>query len=361
MTSKRLAVETLSGPVVGRLNTLAGMPAAVDYDRVLGNVELLGAYVALFRKRRAEFADLLVDAAGAPVVDNSTPVHPCGFSVDEIISMTIRSAARRHMTKDAAVPRSAAAARNDGLLSKIAGLLVSLWETEPEVKTEQVVSRQYKTLAPLIGQDWQIPLIPYYARLPMPLVLTLGDGLLELRTPEHFERLISVGEKGHAQAASITAGLHTEMMAANPLAAKGVAKAGKRQFDRLKGLLYKRPEVGVKNFWEVFAQEEMVEVLGESNDRQIAALAPYLSELGPDTVRVMLAHLPTGKLARFLEHAKTYLGAGTYLNVFGPMGDKRIVEDFARRAMQIQHAPTDLDTWTSKLELLYEAYSIRPG
>jgi hypothetical protein len=51
----------------------------------------------------------------------------------------------------------------------------------------------YRALREFLLYEWQVPLIPHYAPLPVPLVRTLGPRILEYRDPEQLQELATNG------------------------------------------------------------------------------------------------------------------------------------------------------------------------
>lgn len=180
--------QTLAGPVMEKLAKivpdLAWVPRGRELETALRDVDLLHRCFVAFRTHRATFRPLLLDARNRPVENDNSPLA-CGRTVNQVIAMIVRSAAKRHFR-----------ARLDGFppgrgqrLRKPQGLGWSgmlAWmndkvEGNRAAKAKSPGDQLYDSIRRYLLHDWQVPIIPQYARLTPPEVKALGSRLLDFR------------------------------------------------------------------------------------------------------------------------------------------------------------------------------------
>ncbi|MBI5164967.1 MAG: hypothetical protein HY985_13830 [Magnetospirillum sp.] len=153
----RQIMETLRGPVAEVFRKIipgfGELSGEEMIEAVLGNSELLHGCLMIFRKKRDAFAKLLVDAEGRQVNDEFVRLR-CGRSQHDIVAMIVRTHAKRHFKEalggDPNNPRSSS-------------------------------GRMYAAINEYLIHEWQVPLVPHYAPLPVASVLELGPALLDIR------------------------------------------------------------------------------------------------------------------------------------------------------------------------------------
>lgn len=178
--------ETLEGPVLdilaGLLPELAGRPREHALDRILDDPPELTRCLAAFRTNVDRFRKLLVDAQGRPVDDAAAPLS-CGRSLDDIVSMLVRTAAKRYfrarLDHDSRTLRAPRAAGGKGKAAAKA----------PTRKGPSPGDQLYRAFSGLLAHDWQVALLHEYAGLSPALVRRLGPRLLDYRVPEDVRRL----------------------------------------------------------------------------------------------------------------------------------------------------------------------------
>ncbi|MFD2234914.1 hypothetical protein ACFSNB_13960, partial [Phaeospirillum tilakii] len=165
----RFINQTLKGPAAAALIDLDPALAAIGqerfYDTVMDDSSLLEGCLRVFRQNPQRFRDLLVDGQGRPVNDERVPLR-CGRSLQDIVAMIVRTHAKRHF-------RSALGGDPDDPTSRAGGL--------------------YQAISAYLLHEWQVPLVPHYAPLPVALLRDLGPGLLDLRDAAALQALLATG------------------------------------------------------------------------------------------------------------------------------------------------------------------------
>jgi hypothetical protein len=168
----RIINETLKGRVAEVFRSLipafATTPGEEFYDIVMTNSEMLHGCIAIFRRNRQAFRNLLVDARGRPVNDDFVALR-CGRSVHDTIAMIVRTHAKRHFKEalggDPNDPGSKAGA-------------------------------MYQAINEYLIHDWQVPLVPHYAPLPLDKVREMGPRLLDIREAEILDTIAQAAGRG---------------------------------------------------------------------------------------------------------------------------------------------------------------------
>ncbi|CAA7619838.1 hypothetical protein [Magnetospirillum sp. SS-4] len=157
--------ETLKGPVAAIFRSLvpAFAPLGGDefYETVLDSSEMLHGCILIFRRHQDAFRTVLVDERGRPVNDDFVRLR-CGRSVHDVIAMVVRTHAKRHFR------------------ATLGG--------NPNDPTSKA-GRLYQAMSEYLIHDWQVPLVPHYAPLPVHKVLEMGPRLLDVREAELLDAI----------------------------------------------------------------------------------------------------------------------------------------------------------------------------
>lgn len=364
--ARREIIRQLKGPVAERVGTLVpGMTGDV-YKTVLENPELLHACLQLFRKHREKFQDLVVDAAGSPVLDDATPLR-CQRSVDEIIGMIVRSGARAYADKRfGAGDKKPPVVRpeNVSLIERLRALVLGKWGHDEASRGQAVKGRNpadqfYAAIRDNLDHDWQVPLIPHYAELPVSLIAELGQGLTTLRTPEGIAALANIGRHSMNEARKILSDdMMREMLDTQPLAAQGVAFLGQEKYEFLHEAVY--GQMGDK-FWQMCTDTDRLEAMETKNAKDLSEIADYLHLLGGKTIDMMLEKLQFYQLAIFLEAAWAKLGERRFRAIFGSPGKPKLIKRFIDKAMAFKLDPADPGAdFGNRLPDVFAAYLLAP-
>ncbi|HSV28530.1 MAG TPA: hypothetical protein VLL76_03200, partial [Candidatus Omnitrophota bacterium] len=271
-------VKTIKGPAVERLTKVIPALAAFEdtYGTVMASPDLLYACLQLLRNKRELFQDLLVDEAGNPVTNDDIPLR-CGRSVNQIVGMVVRSGAKAYAEKRfGASPTVKQVVRPEtkSFIDRIAALVGKKWETERPKEPASAAKQFYAAIKDNLDYDWQVPLIPQFAELPIKLIKDLGRGVTTLHNPEGLAALADIGRHNMEQARRILSDeMMREMLDTQPLAAKGIAFLGKDRYDFLHGAVYEK--MG-EHFWEMCVDVERLEAMETQNAKDLEQMAAHL-------------------------------------------------------------------------------------
>ena len=186
--SRQALNQTLAGPVmaklVGMVPELAWVPRGRELETALRDCDLLNRCFIAFRTHRASFRPLLVDARGRPVSNDNTQLN-CGRTVNQVIAMIVRSAAKRHFRArlDGFPPGRAERLhrrREVGWGGMLAWMNSRVEESRGR-KSRSPGDQLYDAIRRYLLHDWQVPIIPQYARMTPPEVRALGSRILDFR------------------------------------------------------------------------------------------------------------------------------------------------------------------------------------
>jgi hypothetical protein len=186
---------TLRGPVVDVLAEL--VPEIRDYPRrkaleaILDDVDLLDRCFQLFRRNPEQFRHLLVDKHKVSV-DDAEALLECGRSLDDVIAMVVRTAAKRHFRlaldgTNKSLHSRPRAKRAKSLMDRLQALF--LQNPAPMKKPATRGELLYAAFQDHLLHDWQVPIIPEYSRMSPGMVRRLGARLLDYRLAEDIRRL----------------------------------------------------------------------------------------------------------------------------------------------------------------------------
>lgn len=189
--------ETLQGTVLGILAPmvpeLRALPPEQAYTRTLDNLGLLQRCFAVFNARRDRFHPVLVDKANRPVVDSTTELA-CGRTLDQVVAMIVRSAAKRHFRHVLGRHRGSRPDRHPlwrrGLVRLLGGRAPIAAHVAP-LPALDPARALYEALKPNLRHDWQLALVPVYAAMTPLLARALGEKLLDLKDPALLRRVIA--------------------------------------------------------------------------------------------------------------------------------------------------------------------------
>ena len=184
---------TLKGPVAKVLRQLvpelAGVSLEATYDHAMGSIYLLERCFRAFRGHRERFRHVLVDGDGQVVTEDGAPMS-CGRSLEQVVAMIVRTTARRyfrhHLGGGPATARCApiAGARGEGVL----GRLLPFAQPKPANAAPSAADELYDAIKSYLLFDWQVPLVPAYAKLEPAQVKEWGSRLLDYDDPVKLAR-----------------------------------------------------------------------------------------------------------------------------------------------------------------------------
>lgn len=366
--NRKEIIKTIKGPVVERVVKLVPAFAAYEdaYGTVMSSPDLLYACLQLFRNKRELFQDLLLDAAGQPVADDDTPLK-CERTVNQIVGMVVRSGAKAYSEKrfgDAKAGKPVVTnPQTKGLLEKLASLVSKKWEQpDPPRKTgPSQADIFYGAIKDALDFDWQVPLIPHFAELPVKLIKEMGKGVTTLRTPEGIAALADVGRHSMEQARKIlTDEMMREMLDTQPLAAKGIAFLGKDRYDFLHGAVYEK--MG-ERFWEMCIDCDRLEAMETQNAKDLEQMAAHLDVISGETIQQIVRNLQVPQIPVFLDAARQTLGEEVFAQIFGIPGNKKLIRMFSEKTAKTPVDPSKdpLEDLRERLPSVFNAYLRAPA
>lgn len=344
--NRKEIVRTIKGQVTDRVLEL--IPALKSYDDPYGTVmatpDLLFACLQLVKTKRDKFHDILINASGAVIESDDIPLR-CERSLNQIVGMVVRSGAkayadRRWGTAFSPAAKVAHSPQTKSLLDKLADLVKGKWS---EAEIPKPVATQgdkfYAAIKDHLDFDWQVPLIPYFAEIPVKLINELGRGVTTLRTPEGIAALADIGRHSMEQARKILSdSMMREMLDTQPLAAKGVAFLGKERYEFLHGAVYEK--MGDK-FWEMCVDCDRLEAMEVQNAKDLENMADWLHLISGETINQLVHYLQFNQIPIFLFAAKEKLGEEKFVEIFGPSGNKKLIKMFCEKTQRTPLDPAD--------------------
>lgn len=321
--------DTLQDSVIGILSQflpeLKKLPADRAYQRTLDDIGLLERCFKVFRAQRDKFAPVLLDRSQHPVTDDDTPMA-CGRSLEQVVAMIVRTAAKRHFRRrhmPVHTPKAENAHRRLhqrlGQLFKAPPPANALHATPLRGRAEEL----YDALKANLLHDWQVPLVPTYAEMSPNLARSLGDKLLELKDVDHLRRVVADPE----EAAKLFETPEQQQAASDP---------APRRDDRARLSDVLAPGGGLKV--ETFAQVlQLAQLRTQLRPRPAEApLSQPLRETGTMPAKLLVAELGLrlDQLATVLLVAHETVGAESYGKFFGPHADAAVVMRMTQRARQ---------------------------
>ncbi len=270
---------------------LGGVPRDRAFDMVMGSPQLLDGCFKLFRARRDRFGPLLLDQRGQVTAADDVPLA-CGKTVDEIITLVVRAAARRYFrahVPDRAAPLAVTRpVRRSGAVEWLNQLLGRA-PTHAVTRRKSRAERLYAALKQFLRYEWQALLIPHYARLTAKTARALGARLLELRDPDSLDRAVADLTGGRSPvpavlppsvAAPLAQAILAEAAAAPPLP-PSAAEAPVPAVASSGG----RPAVLQGEWlWQTMQQQQIGPLLGVEDEARQRLLVAYASSVGKASV-----------------------------------------------------------------------------
>jgi hypothetical protein len=326
--ARRMINANLRGPVVEILTRMmpevARLPRADAFEVIINDCDLLHRCFIAFRARREQFRNLLVDRRHRPV-DNGNQPLACGRTLNQIVAMIVRSAAKRHFRFRLGGGLRPAPKR----LTLMERLAARFQAPPPRRRLRGAGDRLYDALKLYLLHDWQVPIIPQYARMTPDEVRELGSRILDFRDPAQLARYLDgLHLEGHADLPPPQP--HTVDAMGRPEAdPSGDARA------RLSDVL--TPDGGrlrAKALVPILIKPEILALAGVPDKETLRALYEALGGTGGGAVKQMVVGfgMTSEQLTVFLAAAVRTLPRPAYDRLFGAGADSALVERILERA-----------------------------
>ncbi|MBC7951085.1 MAG: hypothetical protein H7Z12_04570 [Rhodospirillaceae bacterium] len=330
--------ETLQGPIADLLSQfvpeLKKLPAGHAYEKTLDDIGLLQRCFEAFRAQRDLFKTVLVDADKQPVTDDRA-VLSCGRTLDQVVAMIVRTAAKRYFRRkfNASGHRPLAGTQlRDGVTGKgFAHRVASIFHEEPKPvpthKAEPQRSRAdelYDAIKEHLLHEWQVPLVPTYADMAPKMVRALGPKLLDIRTQEDLQRIAD----DPAEAAKLF-DIPGEISAQADAASAGTRDERARLSNVLTG---DGKRLRAEAFTDILLRPEVRAQLGSAAHG--LRLTETLRGVGGLSTKLLVAELGLrlDQLAVFLLVAHQAIGPNLFGRVFGMPGEVELVMRITQKA-----------------------------
>jgi len=167
------------------------LPRHNALQHILDDLGLLAQCFVTYREHPERFRHLLM-APHKQHVQTSDELMSCGRSFDEVIAMVIRTAAKRHFLQEIdGDNRPFHAGRylspeEMTIVQRVFSLFGRKFSRNQELTAGL---KLYEALGEHIHYDWQVPLVPDYAQLPLPVIEQLGPQLLDYKQSTEIQQL----------------------------------------------------------------------------------------------------------------------------------------------------------------------------
>jgi len=226
--------DVLRGPVIDvfrdNVPGLHGLSREHAFDMIMNNPELADCCFKLFRKHPELFEKIVIGPNAKPITSDTDELI-CGRTLEEVVALVVRAIAKRHFRARLAPLRPILARKppeRPSLLKRVLGIL---WPPPPPPpsRSKRKATRAdslYQAMREVLLYEWQVPLIPHYAPLPVPLVRSLGKRILEFR---EITQLRELALHGIPPEASVVALPDASDTTAGALPTAGATAASKPQ------------------------------------------------------------------------------------------------------------------------------------
>lgn len=319
--------ETLQSSVLGILSQflpeLKKLPAERAYEKTLDDIPLLDRCFKVFRSRRNEFQSVLVDEAQKPVTDDSTTLA-CGRSLEQVVAMIVRTAAKRHFRRRHTPHRPQAEAAHQRLHQH----LTKLFKTPPAhyLRATPLRGRAdelYDAMKANLLHEWQVPLVPTYAEMSPNMARSLGDKLLDLKDLATLRRVLDDPEEA-------------AKLFETPEQQQSVRDTTPRRDERarLSDILAPGGGLRIEAFATILQRTDVRAQLRPRPADQ--PLSSPLRETGTMAAKLLVAELGLrlDQVAIVLLVAHETIGTEAFARFFGPAADAAIVIRLTQRARQ---------------------------
>ena len=173
------------------LPEVRALPHGNTLQFILDDLGLLARCFMAYREYPEKFRHLLV-APHKDHVQTSDELLICGRTFDEIVAMVVRTAAKRHFLQeidgDNRPFRAGKYLTPDemSILQRISSLFGRKFSRPADLTRGM---KQYQALGDHIHYEWQVPLVPEYATLPLPLIEQMGEQILDYKLSSELKQL----------------------------------------------------------------------------------------------------------------------------------------------------------------------------
>lgn len=172
--------------------------------------------------------------------------------------------------------------------------------------------------------EWQVPLVPHYAGIPVGKMRELGPMLLDLKSVAEVQQVVAQSTARRAQVAAP----ETPATAANANAGAADLVAARQKLESMVVENHSREQ---EFWWETLNDNQVRQALGNPTDSDMRALTAAFCQLGDATRGELLAPLGLSlyQAAVLLGTCHATLGRAAFGQIFGKPGSTAAVTAFA--------------------------------
>lgn len=353
--------QVLGGPVMTIMMDLVpelrGYPKEQALEMTLRDCALLHRCFQAFRNERPRFKALLVDRRDRLVENDNTPLA-CGRTVNQVVAMIVRSAAKRHFRMrldwrrtwgEGGAPRSRLEQPRDVGLRGLLGWMTGRREAARNQPRRPAPSDQlYSAIRQYLLHDWQVPIIPQYARMSPAEVRALGSRILDFRDEVQMAAYLNGGGELPASselppepavAAESVAAPMLPPSPAEPVEG-GAALPGAPLIPALgrarlgEVLSQDGRSIRMETMAQVLVRPEIKAALGYPNQDSLVLASRTLARTGAATVRRLVVDfgLSAEQMAAMLTAAALVLPPEVFERMFGRQGELAVMTALLQRA-----------------------------
>ena len=160
--------------------------------RILDDMGLLARCFMAYRDHPEEFRHLMVTRDQEFVQTADEPMV-CERSFDDVVGIIVRTAAKRYFRRqidgETNQPLHPGKYLSKEELGALQRLMSAFGRTYKRTKPSTPGRRLYDAMSDFISQEWQVPLMPEYAAMPLPVVKSLGATILDYTQPDEVRQL----------------------------------------------------------------------------------------------------------------------------------------------------------------------------
>lgn len=293
--------ETKKGVIEGLKKVLATfqqaglVDAAVTYQQVISDPDILQAFIKTFQAKRDMVDDIVRAKDGKePVRDESTPLV-CGVSLGQIQQLLVRTCAKKIFEADKPMETVTETITKKSMF----GLIKKTEQIERQA-VDPVEERKIRELSRYIAFGWQLPLLETYrTKLSYPQIIEIGEDIVALPTMAHIEAVAQFDPEKLKKAKAAVGSDFGAILAERPQAIAGISVWNRDMFEFFRKMLG-------DHAWTFFAREPAFFNVCAALDKSVAKIfgdmlcyiaAENLQEiqrLNIDKVEVMVHSLKTG-------------------------------------------------------------------
>ena len=189
--------QALESSVIDVLRDLVpevkALPRKGALEAILDDLGLLARCFMAYREDPESFRHLLVDKDKAHVL-SSDQIMTCGRSFDDVVSMLVRTSAKRYF-RSKLDGRTRALHGQSRFLSEeemtAIQRMLAVFGKQYERDNPWTKGRElYEALQDHLHFDWQVPLVPEYADVPPEVIIKMGPQLLDYKVSSEIRALI---------------------------------------------------------------------------------------------------------------------------------------------------------------------------